>query len=191
MVELWYVTIVTICFLPYRALRKKMLPDFFCLPNMTFHIDAQVGIHPSAHSRTAIMLGYSSSIAFIYTLCRAALVMFEYLSCWALVISTRSIFCYWLLVSGSSSFSASILRKSRGINVYRHVFLRMCFWMFDLLEQSSDSQWSAIAISFWHVWEVRNAVRKCGDALMLHPLCTMVQHVLSHPSSAPRCRKSL
>lgn len=113
--------------------------------------------------------------------------MFEYLAVWALVMYRRGIFCNWFWVSGSSS-SACTLRKSGGdikdtggTNIYRRGFLLVCNW----IEHSSDFEWSGIAIFFRHVWEARNAVRNC--VVMLHPLCTMVKHVVSQPLSAPSC----
>jgi len=59
------------------------------------------------------------------------------------------------------------VRKCFNINYKMHASANIRHWLFDFLEAAEDHEATVFAITVWHIWESRNAVRNGEN--MMHP----------------------
>lgn len=64
-----------------------------------------------------------------------------------------------------------MIKNVFGISLQRYNFLSPKLWLSDFLSRSSDQEATVLAVTFWHIWEVRNYARNNTDAP--HPRCTV------------------
>lgn len=69
------------------------------------------------------------------------------------------------------------LKNRCGFAVRKEIFRYPKQWLFDRLIECTDQEATTLAISFWHIWEERNAVRN-GEK-EIHPPC-VVEKILAY-----------